>query len=87
MGVHQREGRVVADRADVADVVGNPLELGHERPQPLGAGRGFDAARDLDRAGVGERVGDRAVAGGPPGQLTPRSRVAPAISSSIPLCT
>ena len=34
MGVHQREGGVVADRADVAEVVGEPLELGHQRAQP-----------------------------------------------------
>jgi hypothetical protein len=31
MGVHQREGGVVANRADVAEVVGETLELGHQR--------------------------------------------------------
>ena len=34
MGVHEREGGIVADRADVAEVVGDALELGHQRAQP-----------------------------------------------------
>ena len=31
MGVHQREGGVVADRADVAEMIGEPLEFRHQR--------------------------------------------------------
>ena len=34
MGVHQREGGVVADGADVAEMVGKPFEFGHQRAQP-----------------------------------------------------
>ena len=34
VGLHQAEGRVVADRADVAEVVGEPLEFRQQRPQP-----------------------------------------------------
>jgi hypothetical protein len=30
MGVHQRESGIVADRADVAEMVGEPFELGHQ---------------------------------------------------------
>ena len=36
MGKHQREGRVVADGADIAEMVGQPLQLGHQRAQPDG---------------------------------------------------
>ena len=31
MGVHQREGGVVADRADVAEMIGEALQFGHQR--------------------------------------------------------
>ena len=34
MRVHQGEGGIVADRADIAEVVGDALELGHQRAQP-----------------------------------------------------
>ena len=40
MGVQQREGGVVGDEADIVDVVGNPLQLGHERPEPDRRGGG-----------------------------------------------
>src|SRR5690606_30070753 len=59
---HERESGVVADGADVAEMIGKPLELGHQRAQPVSAGRRLDAERGLGRAGEGERVGDRAVA-------------------------
>src|SRR6185312_12855284 len=62
--VHQAEGRVVADCADVANVVGEPLEFGHQRPQPLGARRRLDIQRRFERAGEGDRVGHRRVAAG-----------------------
>ena len=68
MGVHQREGGVVADRADVAEVIGEALELGHQRAQPDRARRRLDAERRLDGAGEGERIGDRAVAGDAAGE-------------------
>ena len=43
MRMDQREGGVVADGADVAEVVGEPLQLGHEGAQPDGARRRLDA--------------------------------------------
>ncbi len=56
------ESCVVADGADVAAMIGEALELAGERAQPDGARRNLPAKRRLDRAGEGERVGDRAVA-------------------------
>ena len=54
VGVHQREGRVVADRADVTEMIGDALELRHQRAQPVCARRCFDAAGGLDRPREGE---------------------------------
>ncbi|MCY1230220.1 hypothetical protein D9M72_426260 [compost metagenome] len=50
MRMHEGEGGVVADRADVAEMVGEPFELGHERAQPDGARRDVELSRSLDRA-------------------------------------
>ena len=69
MGVHQREGGVVADRADVAEVVGDALELGHQGAEPDRAGRRLGAGRRLDRAGKGERIGHGRIARGAAGEL------------------
>ncbi len=69
MGVHQREGGIVADRADVAQVVGDPLELGHQRTQPDRARRRLDRQGRLGRPRERVGVGDRAVARGAPGEL------------------
>ncbi len=33
MGMHQREGGIVADGAEIAEVIGNPLQLGHQAAQ------------------------------------------------------
>ena len=88
MGVHQRERRVVADRADVAEMIGEPLELGHQRAQPDRARRHLDAERRLDRAREGEGIGDRAVAAMRAGELRGARRAfAPRISASMPLWT
>ena len=32
--IHQGEGRIVADRAEIAEMVGDTLELRHQRPEP-----------------------------------------------------
>ena len=53
MRMHERKRGVVADRADVAEVIGQPLELSHQRPQMACPRRRFDGERRLD--GVGER--------------------------------
>ena len=54
------------DGADIAEVIGEPFELGHERAQPHRAARDIDGVRSLDRARESERVGHRAVAGHAP---------------------
>ena len=41
VGLHQAEGRVVADRADVAEMIGKPLKFCKQRPQPDGTVRVF----------------------------------------------
>ena len=69
MGVHQRERGVVADRADVAEMIGDALDLGHQRPQPRRPRRRDDADRRFDGAGEGDLVGDRAVAADPAGEF------------------
>ena len=40
MGVDDRERGVVADRADVAQMIGDPLELGHDPRSILARGGG-----------------------------------------------
>ena len=87
--MHQRERSVVADRADVAEMIGQPLQLGHQRAQvdpraaaPSTCKRGFGRLRE------GKRIGDRAVAGSRARQAcAASSSVAPFIRDSMPLCT
>ena len=63
MGMDQRERRVVADRADVAEMVGDALELGHDAAQDLCARRRLDLERRLDGARESKAVGDGGIAG------------------------
>ena len=42
MGMHERKRRVVADGADIAEMIGQPFELRHQRPQIARARRRFD---------------------------------------------
>ena len=65
MGEHEGKAGVVADGADIAEMVGEALELRHQSAQPNRARRNFDFERRLDRAREGEAIGDRAVAGCP----------------------
>ena len=86
--MHQRERGVVADGADVAEMIGEPLELGHQRAQIDGARRHLHLQRGLDGLREGKRIGDRAVAGGAAGELArPRRAWRRCISDSMPLCT
>ena len=62
MGVDQRVGGVVADEAEVVDVVRDPLELGQERTQPVRPWRRLRAGGSLGGTGEGQGVGDGAVA-------------------------
>ena len=74
MGVHQREGGVVADRADVAEMVGEALELGHSARSQTARGGTSISERRLDRARKGEGIGDGAIAGRAAGELRRRAR-------------
>ena len=86
--VNDRERGVVADRADVAEMVGEPLELRHQRAQIVRPPRHVDVERGFDGAGEGQRIGDRAVAGGAAREPRAPSRAKRLSSaSSMPLCT
>jgi hypothetical protein len=61
LGMHQREGRIVADRAEIAEVIGDALKLGHERAEPDAARRNFGPKGGLDGMSEGEGVGHGAV--------------------------
>src|SRR5262245_9307806 len=60
--VEEREGRVVADGADIAEMIGHAFEFGHDRAQEYCARRNLDLKRRFDRMREGERVSDGAVA-------------------------
>ena len=68
MRVHQRKRRVVADRADIAEMVRQPLQFRHQRAQELRARRRFDAEHRFDRMRKGDAVSDGAVARGTRGE-------------------
>ena len=61
-GVHQREGGIVADRPDVAEMVGKPLEFCQKSAEPNRAIRHHHLQRGFDRPRKGKRIRDRAVA-------------------------
>ena len=63
MGVDERERGVVADRADVAEMIGDALDLGHDATQDPGARRRLDLQGLLDGAREGEAVGHGGIAG------------------------
>ena len=69
MGVDEREGGIVADGADVAEVVGEAFQLAHQRAQIDGARRRLEAKRRFHGAGEGDGVGHRAVARHAAGEL------------------
>ena len=77
MGLHHREGRVVADRADIAQVIGEPFQFRHQAAQPVRAARRLDAESRLGGAGEGQLVGDGAVAGGPARELRGALQIGP----------
>ena len=69
MSVHQREGGVVADGADVAEMVGKPLELREHRAQPDRAIRHAKFQGRFGRPRKRISIGDGAVAGHASGEL------------------
>jgi hypothetical protein len=60
-GVHNRERRVIADGADIPEMIRKALELGHERSQIARPRRNFDVQCGLDRMSERQRISDRAV--------------------------
>ena len=86
MGQHQRKSGIVADGADIAQMIGQPLQFRHQRPQILRPRRRLDTERGFGSAGKGKGIGHRAVAGDPAGDLRGAFEVAPRISDSTPLC-
>ena len=68
MREHDREGRVVADGADIAEMIGEPFEFRHQRAQPYGARRRRPAERRLDSAGKGASIGHGRIAGAAAGE-------------------
>ena len=65
MSMHQSKRSVVANCADIAEVVCDALQFRHQRAQPYSAAGDFDAERAFDRSGEGDRIGNRTVAGRP----------------------
>ncbi len=72
VGVHERERGIVANGPDITEMVGETLELRHQRPQINRTRWNLDIHRCLDRMGKGERISDCAVARGPTGQACRR---------------
>ncbi len=72
LGMHERKRRIVADRADVAEMVRQPFQLRHQRSQIARARRRFDIQRRLDGVRKGDPVGD----GGSRRRFAPASRAA-----------
>ena len=89
VGVEDAVADVVAQRAEVGDVVVQALELEQDRPQPVRRRRGRSSDRRvLDGQAVRQRVPDGGVAADPLGQLDAASAGArPWNSFSTPLWT
>ena len=68
MGVHQAEGGIVADGADVAEMIGEALEFGHDRAEVGRARRRLQRQRRFDGAGKGIGIGDGRIAGDAAGE-------------------
>src|SRR5688572_27256133 len=62
MRVQQAEGCIVADGAEVAEMIGDALQLRHQRPDVDRARRRCDVERGFDRAGERDRGRDSTVA-------------------------
>jgi hypothetical protein len=69
MRQHHRERRVVANGADIAEMIGNALQLRHQSAQPHCPRRRFDAQRRFRRARESDCIGDGAVARDAAGEL------------------
>ena len=63
MGMGQGIGRIVADRADVAEMVVESLQFQKEGPQIAGTAGHFEVQERFHRLAVGEAMADRRIAG------------------------
>ena len=61
--MHDGEGSIIAYRADIAEMIGEPLELRHQCTQIVAAFGNLYRERRLDRLRESERIGDRTIAG------------------------
>ena len=68
MGVKQSEGRIIADRADVAEMIGEPFEFRHQGAEISRARRNGNFECRFHGGGKGPSIGDRAVARDPAGK-------------------
>jgi hypothetical protein len=64
MGVHEHERGVVADRTDVAQMVCETFELGHQPAQVIRPRRRLDVQCRLNRSRKGGSVSHGAIPGG-----------------------
>ena len=65
MGMDQGKGRVVADRADIAEMIGDALKLRHHPAQHDGARRHSNVKRGFDGAREGKAERHRRIPGDP----------------------
>ncbi len=68
MRQHHAERGIVADCAEITDMVSDALKFRHNRAQPDRPGRRLQSQCALHRSGEGQRVRDRTVTRHPPGQ-------------------
>ncbi len=68
MRVKQSEGRIIADRADVAEMIGEPFEFRHQGTEISRARRNGNFECRFHGGGKGPSIGDRAVARDPAGK-------------------
>ena len=64
MGQHQRKGSIVADRAEISEMIGETLQLRHQRADIGRAWWNFQSERGFRRSCESQPVRDRAVARG-----------------------
>ncbi len=82
---HHHKGGIVADPADIAQVIGQPFQFGHQPAQGEGPFGHRDRKRRLGRLCEGARIGHRAVAGGAPGKFRAARKAGPGHQPVDPL--
>jgi len=87
MSVDQRERRIVADGADVAKVIGNAFEFGHDAAQDGGAWRRLNPERWLPTARENAKLARPLSPPIPRHDACCLARPASVSKASTPLCT